>query len=777
VADRKSIRVYREPAGGWGALKATGRALALQGIAVSGARTLLRMNQPEGFDCPGCAWPDPKHTSSFEFCENGAKAVAWEATAERCTPDFFANHSVTELSAWEDYDLEMAGRITHPMLYNPACDRYQPISWDAAFELIGKHLNALDTPNQADFYTSGRASNEAAFLYQVFVREYGSGNFPDCSNMCHEATSVGLPESIGVGKGTVLLEDFDQADAIFIFGQNPGTNSPRMMTSLHDAARRGARIISFNPFRERALERFQAPQNPLEMATLSWTAISNPLYQVRVGGDVAALKGIMKAVIEADDAALASDQPRKIDTEFIAGHTVNFDKLVEDLRSTGWEAIEHMSGLSRADLTAVANVYMEAKSVILVYGMGLTQHHRGTENVQQMANLALMRGNIGRPGAGVCPVRGHSNVQGTRTVGITEKPAKEWLDRIEQTFGFKPSPQHGRDTVATLEAMLSGDCKVFVALGGNFAAAIPDWPRLQQAMHKLSLTVHISTKLNRSHLVHGKEALILPCLGRTEVDIQETGPQSITVEDSMSMVHASAGINEPASEFLMSEPAIVAGIARATLGARSTVPWEDLVADYDRIRDAIEGVFPIFEAYNARIRVPGGFHLGSTARERIWATPSGKANFAVFEGLDEDPWHGDEDGLWLTTMRSHDQYNTTIYSLSDRYRGVFGQRDVVFLNAQEIARRGLHPGDLVDIFALSTDGIERVVRHMKVVEYQLPDGCCGAYYPEANPLVPLYAFDARSRTPSYKSVPVRLAKSARNIGAQMAGQAAAQVGA
>jgi molybdopterin-dependent oxidoreductase alpha subunit len=763
MAERKSIRIYREPAGGWGALKATGKALAEQGIPVFGARTLLRMNQPEGFDCPGCAWPDPKHTSSFEFCENGAKAVAWEATADRCTPDFFANHTVTELSAWEDFDLEMAGRITHPMVYDSASDRYVSIGWDDAFTLIASHLNALASPNQADFYTSGRASNEAAFLYQLFAREYGSGNFPDCSNMCHEATSVGLPESIGVGKGTVLLEDFEHADAIFIFGQNPGTNSPRMMTSLHDASRRGARIISFNPFRERALERFQAPQNPVEMVTLSWTAISNPLYQVRVGGDVAALKGIMKAIIEADDEALAHDQPRKIDVDFIRGHTAGFEQLVDDLRATSWEAIEHASGLRRSDLTAVANVYMEAENVILVYGMGLTQHHRGTENVQQMANLALMRGNIGRPGAGLCPVRGHSNVQGNRTVGITEKPAKEWLDRIEQAFGFKPSPQHGRDTVATLEAMLSGDCKVFVALGGNFAAAIPDWPRLQEAMRKLDLTVHISTKLNRSHLVHAKEALILPCLGRTEVDIQETGPQSITVEDSMSMVHASAGINEPASDHLKSEPAIVAGIARATLGDQSKVPWEELVADYDRIRDVIEEVFPAFEAYNARIRVPGGFHLGSTARERIWATASGKANFAVFEGLDEDPWHGDDDGLWLTTMRSHDQYNTTLYSLSDRYRGVFGQRAVVFVNSQEIRKRNLHPGDLVDLVALSNDGIERVVRNMKVVEYQLPDGCCGAYYPEANPLVPLYAYDKRSRTPSYKSVPVKMVKSARNI--------------
>jgi molybdopterin-dependent oxidoreductase alpha subunit len=759
MPEEKSIRIYTEPAGGWGALKATAKALFEQKIPVSGARALLRMNQPDGFDCPGCAWPDPKHTSSFEFCENGAKAVAWEATSARCTPEFFAAHTVEELSAWEDYDLEMAGRLTHPMTYDAQTDRYVPISWDDAFALVAKHLKSLNDPNQAEFYTSGRASNEAAFLYQLFAREFGTNNFPDCSNMCHEATSVGLPLSLGVGKGTVLLEDFDFADAIFIFGQNPGTNSPRMMTSLHDASKRGARIISFNPFRERALERFQAPQNPVEMVSFSSTTISRPLYQVRVGGDVAALKGIMKAVVEADEAAQAASEPRKIDVSFIQDHTQGIDLLIEDLHTTSWEAIEAQSGLCREDLRSVAGVYMEAKNTIVVYGMGITQHYRGTENVQQMANLALLRGNVGRPGAGVCPVRGHSNVQGDRTVGITEKPSAALLDGIERTFGFRPPVQHGHDVIAAIEAMMSGHAKVFVALGGNFAAAIPDWPRVQPKMKQLDLTVQISTKLNRGHLVHGRNALILPCLGRTEVDLQAGGPQSVTVEDSMSMVHASAGLNEPASEHLKSEPAIVAGIARATLGLASKVPWEELVAQYDLIREAIESVFPIFRAYNERIRVPGGFHLTSTARERIWATQSGRANFIVFNGLDEDPHDSDPNALRLTTMRSHDQYNTTIYSLSDRYRGVFGQRDVLFINPREMQRRALQPGDRIDIFALAEDGIERVLRGFKVVEYQLPDGCCGAYYPEANPLVPLYAYDPKCRTPSYKSVPVLIERS------------------
>jgi molybdopterin-dependent oxidoreductase alpha subunit len=533
-----------------------------------------------------------------------------------------------------------------------------------------------------------------------------------------------------------------------------------MMTNLHDAARRGARIVSFNPFRERALERFAAPQDPVEMATLGYTRISNYLYQVRVGGDLAVLKGMMKAVVEADDAAIAARLPRILDMTFIEGHTHGFDALATDLRKTRWEEIERHSGLSRADITNAARIYMEAKSAILVYGMGLTQHHRGTENVQYIANLALLRGNIGRPGAGICPVRGHSNVQGNRTVGVTEKPARALIDGIERAFGFRPPSAPGHDVVGAIDAMMRGDVKVFIALGGNFAAAVPDWIRVQTAMRRLNLTVQIATKLNRSHLVHGREALILPCLGRTEIDIQAEGPQSITVEDSMSMVHASAGRNEPASPHLRSEPAIVAGIARATLGDRSKVPWESLVANYDRIRDAIEVVFPSFQAYNERIRAPGGFHLGSTARQRIWATATGRANFLVFDGLDEDPCHGNPDALWLTTMRSHDQYNTTLYSHSDRYRGVFGQRDVVFINRRELEKRGLRPGERVDVSTLSTDGIERVVRSLEIVEYSLPDGCCGAYYPEANPLVPLYAFDPQSRTPSYKSIPVLLKRSA-----------------
>jgi molybdopterin-dependent oxidoreductase alpha subunit len=759
MAKRKAIHPYHHPAGGWGALKAVSEHLIEQHIPVKGAVTLSCMNQPAGFDCPGCAWPDPKHTSSFEFCENGAKAVAWEATSMRCTPELFTAHSVTELARWSDYRLEMAGRLTHPMAYDAASDHYVPVTWDEAFATIGAHLKALPDPNMAEFYTSGRTSNEAAFLYQLFVREYGTNNFPDCSNMCHEATSVGLPQSIGVGKGTVLLEDFDKTDCIFIFGQNPGTNSPRMMTNLRDASRRGAAIISFNPFRERALERFQHPQSPVEMAMLTSTQISSRLYQVRVGGDAAVIKGIMKVLVEADETASANLAPEILDWDFIREHTLGIEALVEDLKATGWDEIERYSGLSRQEIEHAAHVYMHAERAIIVYGMGITQHRRGAQNVQQLANLAMLRGHIGRDGAGICPVRGHSNVQGDRTVGITEIPSTEFLDRLERRFGFKPPHKHGHNVVTALEAMISGEVKVFVAMGGNFAAAIPDLQRTQAAIRNLDLTVQISTKLNRSHLIHGRAALILPCLGRTEIDIQALGAQSITVEDSMSMVHASAGRNKPASEHLLSEPAVVAGMASATLGHRSVVDWESFVSNYDRIRDAIEDVFPIFQSYNDRIRVPGGFHLVSTARERIWTTPSGKAHFLVYDGLAEDSLEDDPEALWLSTMRGHDQYNTTIYSNSDRYRGVFGQRDVVFLNKSELEKRGLEDGDRVDLITLSTDGFERRVRNFRVIGYSFPDGCCAAYYPETNPLVPLYAYDPQSFTPSSKAIPIRIERS------------------
>jgi formate dehydrogenase major subunit len=679
------------------------------------------------------------------------------------SPEFFARHSVADLARLSDYWLEEQGRITHPMVYDSGTDHYVPVDWEKAFALVGKELRALSHPSQAEFYTSGRSSNEAAFLYQLFAREFGTNNFPDCSNYCHEATSQRLPPAIGVGKGTCLLEDFDHADLILVVGQNTGTNSPRMMTELHNAARRGARIVVFNPLRERALERFQAPQRLLEMATMTSTRIATHYYQVKVGGDVAALKGVMKAAIEADDLALREDQPRVLDIDFIEGHTAGFEELCADLRATPWPAIERQSGLSREQLEEAARVHLEANSVMACYGMGITQHIRGTRNVQQIVNLLLLRGNIGRPGAGIVPVRGHSNVQGDRTVGITERPGSEFLDRLQKVFGFNPPRDHGHDVVHALEAMVRGDAKVFIGLGGNFVAASPDTPIISDAFRRLKLTVSLATKLNRTHIVHGLNALILPCLARSEVDRGPGGaPQEVTIEDSMSMVQASRGPLVPASSHLRSEPWIVAHMARATLGDKSVVPWEWLVEDYSRIRDKIEAVFPIFQGFNARIKVPGGFHLANTASQRIWKTSNGKANFIVFPGIEEDEHQNNPYALWLSTIRSHDQFNTTIYATSDRYRGVFNQRDVVFLNENEMRRRGLAPADRVDIHTLSSDGIERVVHGFKIVRYNIPDGSCAAYYPETNPLVPLHLYDPLSGTSSSKAVPVLLKRSSAN---------------
>jgi len=756
MADKRNvpgIRSYTHPAGGWGALKATAKAVREQMDVVEVPLLLLRTNKPDGFDCPGCAWPDKEHTSTFQFCENGAKAVTWEATKKRVPPEFFAAHTVSELSSWSDYALENEGRITHPMAYDAATDTYQPISWDAAFLRIGEALRALPDPDMAEFYTSGRASNEAAFLFQLFAREFGTNNFPDCSNMCHEATSVGLPHSIGLGKGTVSLDDFEHCELIIAMGHNPGTNHPRMMGTLHECSRRGVPIIVFNPLKERALERFADPQNPIEMATFGSTPIASGYYQVKIGGDAAALKGIMKAVLAWEDAT-----GDVLDNEFIAQHTNGFEVFAADLRATPWAEIERASGLSQADLERVANAYVTSKATIVTYGMGITQHARGTQNVQQIANLLLLRGNFGKPGAGICPLRGHSNVQGDRTVGITEKPTPALIDGIERAFGFRPPAHHGHDAVAAMEAMVAGRSKVLICLGGNFSIALPDPAACAAGMRNLDLAVHLNTKLNRSHLLIGKASIILPVLGRTERDIQDSGPQSVTIEDSMSMVHASRGKLAPASEHLRSEPAIVAGMAAATL-PDSKVDWMHLVGNYDRIRAKIEVVFPDFQNYNERIRKPGGFRLPIGPAERVWNTPSGKAEFLLFEGVDEDPAIDARDVLTLATIRSHDQYNTTIYGLDDRYRGVFGRRDVLFINEADLAARGLSHGDLVWVEPALPDGAARRLK-LTAISYDIARGSVAAYYPEANGLVPLGYQDRQSGTPSYKSVPVRIHKAA-----------------
>jgi molybdopterin-dependent oxidoreductase alpha subunit len=612
-----------------------------------------------------------------------------------------------------------------------------------------------------EFYTSGRTSNEAAFLYQLYVREYGTNNFPDCSNMCHEATSVGLPKSIGVGKGTVTLEDFDHADAIFCIGHNPGTNHPRMLATLREASKRGAAIVALNPLRERGLERFTSPQDPIEMATLTSTQIASAYYQVKVGGDIAMLKGMMKALVARDAKSLAEGGAGVLDRDFIKNETSGIDALLSDIDATSWDDIVAASGMTRDSIEEVTAIYARAERVIINYGMGITQHRHGTGNVQQIANLLMLRGHIGRKGAGISPLRGHSNVQGDRTVGITEIPNDDLLNAIKRVFGFDPPRDKGHNSVEAVEAIRDGRSKAMISLGGNLAVAMSDPEVTFKAMRSLDLAVHVATKLNRSHLLLAKQSFILPCLGRTEIDVQATGTQSVSVEDSMSMVHASRGGLKPASDQLKSEPAIVAGLAMATL-PQTKVNWTELVADYSKIRDGIEAVFPIFKDYNARIKKPGGFRLYVAASARDWKTPNNKANFLVYPGLEEDLPIRDKNALILTTLRSHDQYNTTIYGLNDRYRGITGRRDVVFVNESDLASRGLKHGDRIDVAVVQDGGSnqDRVLRGLTAVAYNIARGSIATYFPEANVLIALDRYDEKSGTPSYKSTPVTISAAA-----------------
>ncbi|AMG56757.1 FdhF/YdeP family oxidoreductase [Pantoea vagans] len=753
------IAPYGGAAGGWGALKAVANAIRGQMSVKQDVIALFKVNQPQGFDCPGCAWPDPQHASSFEFCENGAKAVSWEATSKRTTPEFFAAHTVTELWERSALHLEGEGRLTHPMKYDPTTDTYQAIEWETAFREIGEHLRSYDDPDSVEFYTSGRASNEAAFLWQLFAREYGTNNFPDCSNMCHEPTSVGLPESIGVGKGTVELEDFDHCDLVLCIGHNPGTNHPRMLGTLGEVSKRGATIVAINPLRERGLERFTSPQSPIEMLSMSSTELASTYYKVRVGGDAAMLKGVMKILLTMHEEALSKGKPGVIDEAFINEHTEGFDALKADLESTDWAHILKISGMAREEIQHIARLYASAERTIICYGMGITQHQYGTQNVQQIANLLLMRGNIGKPGAGICPLRGHSNVQGDRTVGITEIPPQSLLDSIEKVFGFRPPHEHGHGAVEAIKAMRDGKAKALLCLGGNLAEAMSDPQVTFPAMRNLDLVVHMATKLNRSHLLLGKHNYLLPVLGRTETDVQATGAQSVTVEDSMSMVHASRGSLNPASPHLKSEPALVAALAKATL-PDSVVDWSAMIVDYSRIRDAIEAVFPAFENFNERIKHPGGFRLHNAASERVWLTPSGRAQFKVMQGINEDPRSLKCHDLVLTTLRSHDQYNTTLYGLNDRYRGVTGRRDVLFINAEEAEKRELRVGDRVDLMALDPEGnpTSRQMKNLTIVIIDMAPGSVGAYYPEANVMVPLDSHDTKSGIPAYKSIPIAMTR-------------------
>ena len=753
-------------AGGLPALWATLRHLQRDSGVVRGGKALLAMNQADGFDCPGCAWPEPpaERRERFEFCENGAKAIAEEATTARLTPEVFAALSIDDLRLLSDFELGQLGRITHPMVLEGR--HYRPIAWEAALALLAEELRAAG-PDRSVFYTSGRTSNEAAFLYQLVGRLFGTNNFPDCSNMCHDSSGVALSEVVGVNKGSVSLSDFDHADLIFVVGQNPGTNHPRMLTALREAARRGATIVAINPIREVGLTKFAHPQKPLDL--LGGTALAKHFVQIPIGGDQALFQGICKAVLERDAEAAAAraaeDVPTKkqelgqtLDLLFIAERTDGFGAWRRHILATPWDFLVARSGVPEATMRELADLYLGANAVIACWAMGLTQHKHAVVTIQEIVNLMLLRGNVGRRGAGLCPVRGHSNVQGDRTMGIYHLPRPAFLEALGHEFGFEPPRKPGVDTVRTIAALEAGELDVFVALGGNFIPAVPDSDRAARAVERSAMTASVSTKLNRTHLHPGKRALILPCLGRSEVDQQASGAQFVTVEDSMSMIHRSAGVLPPASEELRSEVWIVAQLGRALLGER--LPWDALAGNYDRIRDHIEHVVPGFEQFNARVREPSGFQLPNVARERTFASIGGKAKFTVATPPDLALPPG---RLRMMTIRSHDQYNTTIYGLDDRYRGIRGERRVVLLNTTDMVELGLHEGELVDLVSEWTDG-ERRVDGFKVVPFDLPRGNAATYFPETNPLVPLTSVADRSNTPTSKNVIIRVVPSHTEAG-------------
>jgi molybdopterin-dependent oxidoreductase alpha subunit len=756
MSSQPRYQPYSGPAAGWGALRSVTQHWLDSKQPFKNLRALLKTNQNGGFDCPGCAWGDSPESGHIKFCENGAKAVNWEATKRGIGREFFARYSVAQLREQSDYWLEHQGRLIEPLRYDATSDRYLPISWDAAFNLIAGVLKGLDSPHQAEFYTSGRASNEAAFLYQLMVRAYGTNNFPDCSNMCHEASGVALGESIGVGKGTVTFADFEHTDAIFVFGQNPGTNHPRMLEPLREAVERGASVVCFNPLKERGLERFQHPQHPLEMLSNGDRPTSSAYFRPHLGGDMAAVRGMAKCLLQWE-----REQPGSVfDQAFIDAHTDGLADWLTAVAASDWAQIEQQSGLARSEIEQAARLYVGAERVITCWAMGITQHRHSVATIQEIANLMLLRGNIGKPGAGLCPVRGHSNVQGDRTMGINERPPAFFLDALQRRFQFQVPRANGHNTVEAINAMLAGQAKVFIGLGGNFAQATPDSPRTHAALQRCELTVQISTKLNRSHLMHGRQALILPCLGRTDIDRQAHGPQAVTVEDSFSMVHASWGQLAPLSAQMRSEPAIVAGIAHALLG-RQPVDWLWLIEDYARIRELIADTLPGFANFNQQITQPGGFYLGNAAGARRWNTEGGKARFiahALPEHLLPAEVRSQEEQphLVLQTLRSHDQYNTTLYGLDDRYRGVHGMREVLFVNAADIQRLGFEAGQKVDLLSLWDDGIERRVRGFTLLAYDTPAGQAAAYYPETNPLVPLDSFGVGSHTPTSKFIAIRL---------------------
>ncbi len=757
--DTINTEPYTGPSGGWGSMKSVAEINMREKVRPDTARELARQNKPGGVMCVSCAWGKPAHPHIAEFCENGAKATAWELTSYRNTPEFFANHSVSELRSWKDYDLEQAGRLTHPLRYDPASDRYVAVAWEEAFHDIGRHLKGYD-PAKVIFYASGRASLETSYMWQLMARMYGSQNLPDSSNMCHETTSVGLKSAIGSPVGTIHLSDYDSCDMILYFGQNPGVNSPRSLHPLRACAKRGVEIIVFNPLKERGLERFTDPQNPVEMATGKSTPIASQYHQVKTGGDIAAMLGICKYVIEADDQCKRIGAPPIIDHPFIDRHTKGFDDFARMVRETGWDRIEQESGLSRADLQNVGAIYARSERVICVYGMGLTQHVHGIDNLHTLVNLMLLRGNVGKPGAGFGPVRGHSNVQGQRTVGITEKPELAPLDRLKELYDFEPPREKGWDTVEACERIIDGTAQAYLGLGGNLARAVPDTAVIEPAWQHLDLTVSIATKLNRTHLLPGKTCYLLPCLGRIEIDEQASGPQAVTMEDSFSRIYGSKGKATPASDTLLSEPAIIAGIAKAMLPAGPKPDWDAWVGDYALVRDAIEATYPDkFTRFNERMWVPGGFWKGVPAAHRQWETESGRAEFNVPSSLNATGFEDAPGRYRLMTLRSNDQFNTTIYGYHDRFRGIKGTRDIVFMNRADMAENGFAEHDLVDLVGDAGDNGERRVGKLLLVPYDIPRGCIGAYYPECNILIPVTHKAEQSHVPAAKSVPVRVERS------------------
>jgi molybdopterin-dependent oxidoreductase alpha subunit len=751
------IKPYESAAGGWGSVKSLLKSLGRDRVPLSGPRVLLKQNKTDGFMCVSCAWAKPADPRVFEFCENGAKATTWEITSKRVTPEFFADRTVSELEKWDDHHLEAAGRLTHPMRWDPASDKYVAVEWATAFEEIGRELRALK-PESAVFYASGRASLETAFMYGLFARAYGNNNLPDSSNMCHETTSVALPESIGVPVGTCTLDDFEHTDCIFFFGQNVGTSSPRMLHQLQEAVKRGVPIVTFNPLRERGLVEFVNPQSPAEMLVKSPTPITSQYHQLKAGGDTAAIMGIAKVLLELENTAAQAGR-NVLDHQFIKEHTHGFEHFESAVKNCDWQQIESRSGLTRGALEAAAAVYAHGKSVMFIYGMGLTQHKKGVETVQTLVNLALMRGNIGRPGAGICPVRGHSNVQGQRTVGITEKPEQVPADKLKHLFGIDVPKKKGVNTVEACEKIIDGSVRAVVLLGGNLVRAVPDHRLVEPAWRKLRLTVQIITKLNRTALVHGEISYILPCLGRIEIDRQASGPQAVSMEDSTGCMHGSRGQVKPASPHLLSEPKIVAELAKAAAPSASAIPWDDWVADYSKIRDVIAAVYPeIFHDFNARLWEPGGFHRPISARKRVWKTETGKANFITPTSLSTDIDIPPErrDVLQLITLRSNGQFNTTVYNYDDRFRGIYGSRHVVMMHQNDIDRFGLKEGETVVLTTAVDDGVERKVGGLRVVAYEIPEGCIAGYYPECNPLLPLWHYAEKSKTPAAKSIPVRV---------------------